>query len=289
MAIFYYKSARGDILPLSEAENYKLTNIDAQTSAVTNISSVVVGGADGDSVNNINAQPRTVILDLRIIAEVEKTKRAILNIIKLKQQGTIIWEQDERRLELSGIIEAISMPRWNNAVIMQITLHCEQPFWENIDDVISEISEAIDLHYFTDETDDMLYFPEEGIAFGEFDTLRTREIHNAGDVAVGMEIEIVALDTVTNPIIYNQDGKFFGCGYGSGNKKIVMEAGDVIRINTRKNEKDATLNGNSILGKIKPNSTWLQLEGGDNEFSISAEETSVNNMTYTLKYRQRYI
>lgn len=208
MAIFYYKNARGDILPLSEAENYKLTNIDAQTSAATNISSVVVGGADGDSVNNINAQPRTVILDLRIITDVERTKRAILNIIKLKQQGTIIWEQDERRLELSGIIEAISMPRWNNAVTMQITLHCEQPFWENIDDVISEISEAIDVHYFTDEPDDMLYFPEGGIVIGEYDTLRTREIHNAGDVAVGVEIEILALDTVTNPIIYNQDRKF---------------------------------------------------------------------------------
>lgn len=289
MATFFFKSARGDILPLSNADDYKLVNFDGQTRAVTSISSVVIGGADGDSVNNIQAQPRTVILDLQITGNVEATKRKITNIVKLKQRCQIVWEQNERRLELSGNVEAVEMPRWAMGVIMQITIHCEQPFWENIDEIISEISAAIDTHYFTDEPDDMLYFPAEGIILGEYDTLRTRAINNGGDVSVGMEIEIIALDTVTNPIIYNQDNKFFGCGHGTGSKQIVMEAGDVITINTKANEKDVKLNNTSILGKIKPNSTWLQLEAGDNEFSISSSDESLNNMTYTLKYKQRYI
>ncbi len=126
---FEYISARGDTLSLTGDKNYRLVNIDNQTSVDSNISSVVIGGTDGDTVNNIQAQPRTIILDLRIIADVEATKRAILNVIKLKQNGIIRWEQENKIVEITGVVESIDMPRWSNAVTMQVSLHCEQPFW----------------------------------------------------------------------------------------------------------------------------------------------------------------
>lgn len=289
MAKFIYISTRGDALSLSDGENYYLTNIDSQTAAHASISSVVIGGTDGDTVNNVQAQPRTIILDLRIVADVEKTKRKILDVVKLKQRGRLVWEQDERTLEIQGIVEAIDMPRWSSAVLMQITLHCEQPFWENAEYIISKLREYVDLHYFTDQPADMLYFPADGIVLGEYDATRTQSYYNSGDVAVGLEIEIVALDTVTNPIIYDQNNNFFGCGYGTGNKQIVMQAGDTIKINTRKNEKSVTLNGVNILSKIKPSSSWLQLAAGENQFSINSDDTSISNMSFSLIYKQRYI
>lgn len=284
-----YVSKRGDILPLTHGENYVLTNIDKQTAISSSLSSVVTGGTDGDTVNNVQAIPRTIIIDLRIIDYAEQTKRKILDIIKIKQRGKLIWEQDGRELVIEGIVEAIDMPRWKQEITMQITMHCEQPFWEDIDYVLSQINEAINLHYFTDIVDDMLYFPEDGIPFGEYDSLRQKSFHNSGDVDVGMEIEIIALDTVTNPIIYDTDGNFFGCGYGTGNKQVVMTAGDVIRINTRRNEKSVTLNGVNIYGKVKPASTWLQLAAGDNQFSINSDDDNLSNMAFWLIYKQRYI
>lgn len=288
MATFEYVSARGDVLSLNDEKNFKLVNINAQTQAVASIASSILGGSDGDTVNNVQAQPRTLIFDLRIINEVERTKRKILDIIKLKKKGKIVWEQDSKKIEIEGIVEAIDMPRWNNAVIMQITMHCSQPFWQDIDFVVSEISSAIGLHYFTTDGN-MLAFPSGGIALGEYDATRTREFHNTGDVAVGMEIEIIAFDTVTNPIIYNEAGDFFGCGHGTGNKQVVMQAGDVIKITTGKDEKAVTLNGTSLLSKIKPHSTWLQLEAGDNQFSISSDDARIDNMTFNLSYKRRYI
>lgn len=253
------------------------------------MSSSTVGGVDGDTVNNVQAAPRTLVFDLRITADVEKTKRKILEIVKIKQRGKIKWEQNGRELLIEGIVESIDMPRWSAATTMQITLHCEQPFWEDIDYIISQLSEVIPLHYFTDLPDDMLYFTEDGIVLDEYDTTRTKEFYNAGDVSIGIEIEIVALDTVTNPIIYDTEGKFFGCGYGTGSKQIVLQAGDVIKINTRKNEKVATLNGVNILGKIKPGSTWLQLAAGNNLFSINSDDESITNMAFYMIYKQRYI
>lgn len=296
-------STRGDILPLANNPLFHVTHIDGHTAANTSIASAVVGGIDGDTVNNIQATPRTIILDLQIRSgvDVEEAKRAILKVVKLKQQGGLIWTQNERTVVISGIVEAVEMPRWTETTVMQVTLHCEQPFWEDIDDVIQQISEAINLHCFTTNKADMLYFPVEGLPLGEYDTIRTKSFHNDGDVAVGLEIRIFAHDTVTNPIIYDQHGNYFGLGYevesgsnaGIGSAwysvPFVMEAGDEVVITTHKGRKMVLFNGINIYDKIKPYSTWLQLDTGDNLFSINSDDDSITNMSFSLIYKQRYI
>lgn len=290
MAIFTFISAKNERLVLTNAENFALVNIDAQTQAQTDISSLTIGGIDGDVVNNIQAQPRSIVLDLRIFADVENTKRLIFNIVKLKQKCTLEWEQENNVLDIEGYVESIEMPRWTNATTVQITLHCSQPFWENAEYIVKEISEAIDLHYFTDYPNDMLYFPQSGIPFGALDVMRKKTFYNDGDVAVGLEIEILALETVTNPIITDEDGNYFGVGYGTGAKKVTMVAGDVITINTNKNKKSVIMNGTtSLLNKIKANSTWLQLSTGNNSYAINSDDSSLTNMTFSLKFKQKYI
>lgn len=294
---FTYVTKRGESLPLIGNEYFFLTNVDGQTEANADLSSVITGGVDGDTVTNEQAQPRSLALTLRIKGgvNVEDAKREILKKIKIKQEGTIVWEQNSRSVSIKGLVESIEMPRWTNAVIMQITLHCEQPFWEDVEDVIQEINEFVNLHYFTDDETDMLYFPEEGIPFGRYDTTRAKTFYNAGDVAVGIMIEINALSTVTNPKIYDTDGNFFGVGYGTGNKRLVLSSGDKVVITTFKGNKTVTLNGESIYDKIAPHSVWLQLETGDNQFRITSDDKDedgdpiIDNMVFNLTYRQRYI
>lgn len=299
-----FVSARGDILPLTDNLLFNLIHVDGQTAASTSIASATIGGIDGDTVNNVQAIPRTIILDLRIKndVDVEEAKREILKIVKLKQRGGLIWTQNQRTVKITGVVEAVTMPRWTNATVMQITLHCEQPFWEDIDDIIKQINEAVDLHYFTTNTVDMLYFPESGRPLGEYDTIRTKSFRNDGDVAVGLEISILAHDTVTNPIIYDQYGNYFGLGYelesdsgGAGigtawqSVPFVMQAGDHVVITTHKGNKTVSYNGEMLFDKIKPGSTWLQLEAGDNAFSINSDDDSITNMSFSLIYKQRYI
>lgn len=304
MLQFDFISARGDKLPLANNPLFHLVHIDGHTAASTSVSSAVVGGVDGDTVNNVQATPRTIIIDLqpRSGVDVEEAKRAILKVVKLKQQGGLIWTQNGRTVVIMGIVEAVVLPRWTNAAVMQITLHCEQPFWEDIDDIIQQISEAINLHCFTDSPADMLYFPEDGLPLGEYDTIRTKSFYNDGDVAVGLEIRILAHDTVTNPIIYDQNGNYFGLGYevesasggagvGTAIKSVpfVMQAGDEVVITTHKGRKMVAFNGVNIFDKIKPNSTWLQLATGDNVFSINSDDESIGNMSFSLIYKQRYV
>lgn len=283
-----YQSKWGGTIDLTNNPWFYLVNVDMMTAATASLSSIIIGGVDGDIVNNAQAQPRGIVMDFRIkpSANVEDAKRAILEIVKLKQNGALIWTQNGRTLKIEGIVNAINMPRFNDKVTMQVSLHCEQPFWEDINDIITEINEVRNLHYFTTDPSDMLYFPEEGIPFGVIDPARTQTFYNAGDVAVGMVIEVLAYKTVTNPIIYSGD-KFFGVGYDGHD--LVMNAGDVLRIDTKVGEKAVTLNGVSIFDYIKPRSTWLELEAGENELTISSDDEDIDNMVFNLFFRQRFV
>lgn len=297
-------SARGDVLPLATNEYFILSHIDGHTAANASLSSATVGGVDGDTVNNAQAEARTIIIDLRMRGgvDVEQAKREVLKVVKLKKRGSLEWEQNDRTVIISGIVEAVDMPRWTNEVVMQITLHCEQPFWEDIDAVIQQINEAIGLHYFASDPTAMLYFPEDGIPLGAYDTKREKTFFNSGDVAVGVEITLTAHDTVTNPIIYDQNGDFFGLGYeyesadgGAGigtawvSNPFIMQAGDNVVITTHKGNKTVKHNGVIVLDKVKPNSKWLQLDTGDNAFRIDSEDENVSNMSFSITYKQRYI
>lgn len=284
-------SARGDILPLIDNPFFDIVNVDGMTRYNANISSTTIGGVDGDTINNIQGQPRGIVLDLAIkqSVNVEEAKRYIFKHIIPQKTAVLEWEQSERAVTISGKLEAAEMPRWTNEVIMQLTLYCEQPFWEDVDFVAQQISENINHHYFTESADDMLYFTDDGIVLGEYDVTRTRSFFNEGEVAVGLEITILALDTVTNPIIYNESGAYIGVGHGTGNKQLVMNNGDTVVITTHKGGKTVKHNGVDVLAKLKPNSTWLQLESGNNTFAIQSDDDNISNMYFSLEYKRRYI
>lgn len=290
---FVFENSRGEILNLWKNDLFYLVDQGGQTQANADISALTIGDIDGDLITNVRTQPRTIALTLRInpAVDVEEAKRAILKIVKLKQSGKLIWTQNERVMQISGIVESVDMPRWNNAVAMQIGLHCSMPFWEDVKETIQLIDDTIGLHYFTAQDDyssDMLFFPDDGIPLSEYDATRTRTFYNWGDVAVGMQIEIIAFDTVTNPIIINEERKFFGVGYGT--KPVVLQAGDVIHICTVRGELSVTKNGTeNLLNYVVPRSTWLQLKTGENIFRIDSADSDTDNMTFSMTYKQRYI
>ena len=276
-------SARGAIMPLVGNE-YFIATVDGMTETNVSLSTSTVPTVDGDIVNNAQSDPRTIVLYLEIRSgvDVEEAKRYILSYIKPKVNGSLRWRQNTRELEITGNVEAVSMPRFSDKCIMQVTLHCEQPFWEDAVKVITEISGFINLHYFPRQ-EGGLVFPSDGIPFGEYDRIRMKNYTNAGDTAVGLVIHIQAFDKVTNPILHN-----IGTGqYISINDTLA--AGDEVIISTGKGEKSITKNGVNIIDKFAPGSSWLQLELGANAFMVDSEDTNKRNMYFEISFKQRYI
>lgn len=282
-----YITEKGAVLPLTNNSKFKLSNVDGITLAEVDISSTTVSGMDGDFVTEKTTQPRSIVLDISIeTADVETVKRYIMQYIKPKQTATLRMTQNDRVTQIKGIVESIEMPRFSNAVTMQVSLYCSQPYWEDVENTITEIAEVIDKHYFTDDPGDMLafdLFTNNGyIVFGEYDAKRTKTIINDGDVSVGMYIHIIALGGVTNPVLYKSNGEYIGAD-------VTMETNDEIIINTSKGEKSITMNGENILSKLKRGSTWIQLDTGDDDYTIDSEDGTESNMYFNIIYKRRYV
>ena len=273
-----YISPHGAELDLTNNADFLLTGCDGLTAANIDISSTSLGTHDGDIVNNTRALPRGIVLYLTIrqSANVETAKRNVLSVVKPKHSGILRWVQDGRSVDISGIVEAVTMARFVRGVVLQISLHCPQPYWEDTAYVITQIQEIVKLHHFS------VAFPQSsGVVFGKYDLNMTRSIINDGDAEIGAVITIIATGNVTNPLLQRADGAFFGVNE-------TLEAGESIVISTVKGKKTVTKNGANIIHKVLPGSTWLQLDVGENILTIS-EAGGTRNMYFSFEYRQKYV
>lgn len=279
-----YIGVNGNVINLFQNKWFCLTHADGLTSVSSSIASSTTPGMDGDKINNIQTQPRGIVLDLEIRrgVSVEDAKRYILRTIKPKQRGTLRLTQGDRVTEIEGIVESVNMPRFGDGVVMQVSLYCSEPYWHDAENVLVEISRVIGLHYFTSTEGDMLYFPAEGIPLGEYDLNMTRTYTNDGDADCGMIIRIIALGDVVNPTIYNSDGLYIGV-------IDTMIEGDEIVINTNRGSKSITKNGANILSKIKSGSTFLQLAVGDNQLTIDSDGGTEGNVYFMLEFKRRFV
>ena len=156
------------------------------------------------------------------------------------------------------------------------------------------ISMYIDLLYFPMSTGQ--YFTPYGRPFGALDVDATKTFINDGDVSVGMNIKITALEDVENPYI--------ACSTGEQNGwfmwlNLTLQQNDEVEINTVRGNKyikingSTTYNGQPILSYLNFNGNdWLQLETGENTFNvgqyIDGHPQVSDNVYFTITYRRRY-
>lgn len=276
--VLKYRSPQGAELNLANNPRFLLSSVDGLTAANVDISATEFAAHDGDFINNLHTTPRGIVLYLTMYQgeNVENVKREVLGVIKPKQTGVLYWDYEGRQLEISGTVEAIEMQRFEKSVVMQITLYCSGPYWESAAYIIQKIELIMKLHHFE------VAFPQnEGIVMGFYNLDLTRSFVNDGDAETGAVITIIATGDITNPLLERADGLYFGVNE-------TMQAGDSIEICTIKGKKTVTKNGVNILQKVKEGSTWLQLEVGENVFTIS-EAGGTANMYFTFKYKQKYV
>lgn len=272
-------SARGTELPLANNENFALIGVDGMTQSDVSLATSTVPSMDGDTVNNAQTQPRTIVLYLEVKQgkNVEDVKRLIASCIKPKLPGTLRWKQNKREVKITGIVSSVIMPRFSQKCVFQVSMYCSKPYWEDTEFLIAKISHITDLHYFP------LHFTEEGMPFGVHDEARQKVIVNNGDVDSGMSVVIRAYSTVTNPVLYNvETGQYIGV-------IDTLQEGEEITISTHKGTKTITKNGVNILNKLKSGSTFLQLEVGNNHFMIDSDDEAKDNMYFLITAKQQYV
>lgn len=243
---------------------------------------------DGSNIDNVRALPRGIELTFKLVGNIKESIDYFTNVVKSKQVVTLREVENGKDLVIKGVATIPPYTRMMRSCELTLSIYCNQPYWEDIDFLVETISEKIDLLYFPAEGQ---YFTETGRPFGLIDTDMTKSFVNDGDTSVGMLLSLVALGEVVNPRISCSTGEQNGW-YMKLN--LTLKSDDELEICTIKQNKYIKINGEEtyneepILNYLEFGGyDWLQLETGNNTFSVSSEETN-SNVYFNIIYKGRY-
>ena len=275
---------------LNNRDKFILSGAEGLHGIDTEIAESETPYTDGTTAASVKALPRGIELTFTLRGNIQASLDYITSIVKSKQYVTLREINGERDIAIKGIVTIPPYSRMMQTCKLTISVYCPQPYWEDIADFVETISEYISMLCFPTEGQ---YFTERGRPFGLIDTDLTKSFVNKSDTAVGMRILMLALGEVVNPRISCSTGEQNGW-YMQLN--LTLKADDKLEISTVKNDKYITINGleryngEPILNYLEwQGENWLQLETGENTFSVTTEGGATNsNVHFELIYKGRY-
>ena len=248
---------------------------------------------DGAIVENVKALPRGISLTFKLVPNIKEAIDFFTSIVKTKQYVTLTETENGKSITIKGIVTIPPFTRMSAMCEIQLDIYCGQPYWEDMQQIITDIALVIPKLFFPYNMG-QYFTPVNGTrggrVFSVVDTSLEKTFDNDGDVAVGMNIRIIALGEVSNPTIYCSSGEQNG-NYMRLN--LTLSGNDEVEINTTKGNKYIKINGSEtyegqpVLSYLTFTGTdWLQLETGENTFNITAEPS--DDIYFSISYKRRW-
>ena len=245
----------------------------------------------GVTVMNTSLGTRDIKIEGWIVAENENHMTSLKNMLNVfvnpQEEIDLIYENYSIRFRPDESVKySITMAENNDAFAkFQITGTASNPMFSDTVECKSFFATTLPTFHFPLIISPSL--PDKGIIFGKRTESLIANARNDGSVSIGMRIVFKANGTLVNPSLINintlEEFKI--------NKTLV--AGEEVEINTsigKKNVKGRIDSGdftNYYMYKDL-NSSWLQLEVGDNFFRYSADE-GINNLEVFVYYNNQFL
>lgn len=265
----------GEVLNLSTSENYTVYKITGLNPPEVNINSSVNTIQDGSTINSARMGNRNLVIYIALEGNIEVNRINLYKYFPPKKTVKIYYTNDTRDVYIEGTVELIECDFFTQKEIVQISIICPKPYFKNVDILTTSFSDVSSLFEFPFDIE------KEGIEFSAI-TLNIRKvIINTGDAETGIIMELFAAGgTVVNPVIYDVLRRT------QMRLNFTLQQSDMIRINTNAGEKAIELIRNGIttnaMGYMSQDSTWLQLDTGDNVFTYDTEQGG-SNLQITFK------
>ena len=262
------KNNTGEVLNLSTSPNYTLYDVTGVTPLPVNINSSVNATSDGSTINSMRTDNRNIVLYVAIQGDVERNRLNLYKYFPYKKQISIYCKTDTRNVYIEGYTELIDIKLFSNQQVAQISIICPQPYFKDINELITSFSQVESLFSFP------FSIPGTGTELSIIGNDIRKNIINTGEVDTGMIIELFAISEVVNPVIYDVLNRTHI------KLDFTMHSNDIIYINTYSGQKSITLlrDGveSNIISYLTYTSNWLTLSQGDNVFTYDAERGASN-------------
>lgn len=261
------ENSKGEQLQLTQNENNyvvgEITGLGPPSASI--LLSENIG--DGDEFVHERTGSKNIVIPIYIKGDAEVNRIKLYNYIKNGKYVKIYFQNGARNVWIEGRVENIEPDLFSMQELVQVSIICPYPWWQDIEEMINSINTVKNKFHFP-------FYTIDPIPFSIYETIQILNLINTGDIASGMTIEIKARGTIVNPIIYNRETTEY-IGLGSADRPFEIQPGDKVVITTHTNNKKVKLIRNAeeinIFNYLTQGSKFLQVEAGDNVFTYSAD------------------
>lgn len=265
--------------------NFGIISVDGIESAEFEHYNVANSFYDGCTIYKTRIKQRFITINFEYTKEEDKEEKRqeLIKFFNPFSTGNLIVKYGNIERVIEYKVENVSMKinNVNNLLNVIVDLICPNPYWTEPGGITNNIAYWQGTFEFPLSID-----INNKIEFGRRNDALIANIENLGDVQCGFVVEFKAQGAVKNPSLLNVLTREF--------IKInrVMKAGEIITVDTRFNKKKviSKFEGDetNIVNFIDLDSTFIQLNKGDNYFKYEAEE-NISNLEIKITHNNWYL
>lgn len=258
-----FENEYGKSYTFTENDKVVITLLDGFYSSSATVNTSKVGTLPGERLASKSTNKRNLGIYFNILKDVIKVRKNLYNVFTSGKKVKCYYENDENNVYIEGIVEDLTIKPHEMATTGQLIVVCPYPYFKDITTIMDGVNNIISNFKFP------FSIEEPGMSFSYYDTNIEKIIFNNGSIETGMKIELKAVQgEVVNPRIYNRQTTQF-IGLGTTENPFIMEAGDVVTIDTTAKRVSLYKDGkdNNIFNYLIKDITWLTLIPGDNIFT----------------------
>lgn len=272
-----FENKKGDQLRFGAGTPYTIIDFSGLNPPDATINTSEAALVDGGIYNSSKLNMRSINVAFAIEQNAEASRLAVYKVVQNKMPLRIYFKSEFLDIFIDGYVESTYPAYWSKKNVVTVSVLCPSPYFKGAQEIINELSAIRNMFHFP-----FASTAEPELVMGSIDTLTSVDVINSGNAPCGITFELYARMGVTNPIIINYNtGEFFKLN-------LQMLPGDLVTITTGQGDKKVKLLRDAqeinIFYAIAINSTWLQLELGENFFVYEVEEGSATNLIITIKH-----
>jgi hypothetical protein len=232
---------------------------------------------DGGTFNSSKLQMRSMNIAFAVEVDPAQNRLEIYKVVQSKMPLRVYYKSETLDVFVDGYVENVDFSYWAKKNICTVSVLCPFPYLKAAEEIINELSTTIPMFRFPFHST-----ATEKLVFGSIDLYNSQVVENKGSVETGLTFELYAKNAVTWPkVIDYETGQSFQIN-------IVMQARDLVTVNTMQGSKSVKLLRNGVESNIfnlfDKNSTWLQLGMAGSTYFYEVASGNPSDLEVTIKH-----
>lgn len=277
------ENSGGEILSLTgDEKRWQLFDIGGLDPPKATVNLTNLAGLDGALFNSSRVNTRNLVISLKITGDIEANRLELYRFFRPKNRCMFYFKNKRRDVKIESVVESVECPQFTNKEIMQVSMLCPAPYFQDIEEIIADMSDSSAGFTFP-----FFINVNEPIPFSEYTIGKQTSVVNTSETDVGVLFEVFFLSNASKIVIVNiGTGETMETSYN-------FLPGDTLKISTETGNKKVTLVRGGVARNLflalSDSSVFLQLMPGNNTFSYLVDNgANDQNVTITLRFRELY-